>query len=536
MAKPNIPNQKNKYSGLNKRLAGYVALVRQIYDALNLEAAKMAHSVKYNGKGNEFHFKDYPELRDRVKKLQSSFISNLSSVIYSGTSNEWKNSNLVQDLIADKVLKAYGAISKGVEYKQYYQVNSDALRAFQGRKDRGLNLSQKIWNQSENYKEELEYAISTAIQKGTSAVTLSKQISKYLEDFKLLQKDYKAMYGKSVECHDCEYRSIRLARSEINLAYRTAEQKRWEQMDFVVGQEIKISNNHTCNGVPFTDICDDLKGKYPKDFKFTGWHPMCRCYVIPILKSEDEFWSDDDVKSKNKIEDTPYKFKEWVSDNSERIKAGKSKGTLPYFIRENSAYIKSNDLDYAIKDVINMAEYVKNEVQGLAESIAAKHGAIVTPINIKSYESIKRKVKGEGSTPYKLKDIVRTTIIADKEKIKDVLNDLSSSDIFLKLKVQLPEDYMGYTGNIVNIKTVNGLVGEIQVNTASMIYAKEMPDNAKKILGEKLWAEIESTYKVEGGLGHKLYEEIRVLDVLDDYKKYAELVEKSRKYYSVFQY
>ena len=23
----------------------------------------------------------------------------------------------------------------------------------------------------------------------------------------------------------------------------------------------------------FHDICDDLKGRYPKDFKFTGWHP-----------------------------------------------------------------------------------------------------------------------------------------------------------------------------------------------------------------------------------------------------------------------
>ena len=340
MAKPNIPNQKSKYNALNKRLANYVALVRQIYDTLNLEAAKMAESVRYKDEGKEFRFKDYPELTDKVKKLQSSFVSDIGSVIYSGTSQEWKNSNLVQDLVADKVLKTYGAHVNGQKYKIYYQTNSDALKAFQERKDRGMNLSQKIWNQSQNYKTELEYAISTAIQKGTSAVTLSKRISKYLLDFKSLQKDYKAKYGKAVDCHDCEYRSIRLARSEINLAYRTAEQKRWEQMDFVVGQEIKLSNNHTCNGVPFTDICDDLKGKYPKDFKFTGWHPACRCYVIPILKTEDEFWAEGNVASQNNVDDIPPQFKGWISDNSDRIKKAKAKGTLPYFVKENTKYVK----------------------------------------------------------------------------------------------------------------------------------------------------------------------------------------------------
>lgn len=335
MAKPKIPNQKSKYNALNKRLANYVALVRQIYDALNLEAAKMAEIVKYKDEGKEFHFKDYPELTERVKKLQNTFVSDISSVIYRGTSEEWKNSNLVQDLVADKVLKTYGAKINGRKYKIYYQTNSDALKAFQERKDRGLNLSQKIWDQSINYKTELEYAISSAIQKGTSAVTLSKRISKYLQDFKSLQKDYKEKYGKAVDCHDCEYRSIRLARSEINLAYRTAEQKRWEQMDFVVGQEVKLSNNHTCNGMPFTDICDDLKGKYPKDFKFTGWHPMCRCYVIPILKTEDEFWDEDNKTSVNKIDDLPNNFKDWIVDNQERMDRAKAKGTLPYFVRDN---------------------------------------------------------------------------------------------------------------------------------------------------------------------------------------------------------
>lgn len=334
MAKPKIPNQRSKYNSLNKRLANYVAIVRRIYDALNLEAAKMVESVKYMDEGKEFHFKDYPELSDRVKKLQNTFVSDISFVVYRGTSEEWKNSNLVQDLLANKVLKTYGAQIDGDKYKIYYQTNSEALRAFQERKDRGMGLSQKLWNQSINYKQELEYAISTAIQKGTSAVTLSKRISKYLQDFKLLQKDYKEKYGKAVECYDCEYRSIRLARSEINIAYRTAEQKRWEQMDFVVGYEIKLSHVHH-HKMPHGDICDKLAGKYPKYIKWTGWHPNDMCYVVPILKTEEEFWGDENNISTKQVDELPNNFKDWIVDNKERIEKARIKGTLPYFVRDN---------------------------------------------------------------------------------------------------------------------------------------------------------------------------------------------------------
>ena len=396
MAKPKIPNQKSKYNALNKRLANYVALVRQIYDALNLEAAKMAESVKYKDEGKEFHFKNYPELSDRVKKLQDTFVNDISSVIYRGTSEEWKNS---------------------------YQTNSDALKAFQERKDKGLNLSQKIWNQSVNYKTELEYAISSAIQKGTSAVTLSKRISKYLQDFKSLQKDYKAKYGKAVDCQDCEYRSIRLARSEINLAYRTAEQKRWEQMDFVVGQEVKLSNNHTCNGLPFVDICDDLKGKYPKDFKFTGWHPMCRCYVIPILKTEDEFWSESNSASVNEIKEVPKQFDDWVSDNIQRAK---SWSTTPYFIRDNTKYVTK---DFKV-DVYNETE----------KSFVRKYRTNIAISRIGYLKSVYPNIP----------EIQLAAVNAYTQSVRDGNKNSTSREINRKLRNGTNDEYVDTTSKLIS--------------------------------------------------------------------------------------
>lgn len=338
MAKAKTPSQKKAYDALNKRLLKYVAMVRAIYDNLNLEASKIASHTPYDAEGEKpFKFKDYPATTDSVKKLQQRFVNDLGTVIMSGTSQEWKNSNELQDLLADKVIKTYGAKRGTTRTKKYYQVNNDALKAFQQRRINGMNLSQNLWNQAENYKQGLEFALSSAIEKGMSAVTLSKRISRYLNDFESLRKDYKERYGKAVDCHDCEYRSIRLARSEINMAYRTAEQTRWQQMDFILGYEIKLSHSHPCH-----DICDDLKGRYPKSFKWVGWHPNDLCYVVPIIKSEEKWWEDEDYRGNDndEITDVPQGFKTWVANNQDRISKAEKRGTLPYFVRDNREWVK----------------------------------------------------------------------------------------------------------------------------------------------------------------------------------------------------
>ena len=539
MAKPKTPNQKRKYSELNKRLAKYVMLVESIYDDLNLEAAKIVGITDFTiDSDRPFMWSDYPQTRKRIRDLQERFVEDIGAVIYSGTSEEWKNSNEVQDLLANKVLQTYGATIGKKNYEILYQPNNDALKAFQQRKDKGFTISDKLWNQSTLYKQELEEAISCAIQKGTSAITLSKQISKYLLDFPQLQKDYKERFGKASRSMDCEYRSIRLAASEINMAYRQAENLRWQQMDFVVGYEIKLSNNHTCNGKPFQDICDILAGKYPKDFQWTGWHPLCRCYKIPILKTEEEFWewdgrSEATTASVNEVKDVPDAFKKWVLDNQERISTAKKRNTLPYFLRDNKSVYQKITVESSISEIVKRASSVGDEVQSTAERIAIKNGGYVTPINFKSTTSITRKVITEGITPYDIKDAVRTTIIVPKSRIEDVLEELHKTEGFLRLKRQKPESFMGYSGNIVNIRTTNGLTAEIQVNTERMIYAKERPEDAKRILGKKRWEEIHNETGMEGGLGHKYYEQWRILDKSSN--EALKIVEKSIEYYSHFR-
>lgn len=534
-----LPSQKEQYAQLNSRLAKYVTAVEALYEDLCKQTADAVTLVDVDG-DEKFKFNSDPILQRKIEEIQKEFVSNLRAMIYSGTSDEWRRSNLFQNLVANKVLKKYKRDTSKSKYT-YYRENFDALKAFQYRRDRGLNLSQKLWKQSASLKKEMEDALSCSVEKGIDAVTLSKRLSKYLNDFSSLQADYTAKFGIASKAVDCEYRSIRLARSEINMAYRTAEQTRWRQFDFVVGYEIKLSHSH-----PREDVCDKLAGKYPKDFVWSGWHPNDLCYCIPILKSEDEFL-DDSIAPKSEVKKVPQAFNVWCGDNTERIDKAYKHGTLPYFLKDNPKYLiqqyrKEDGLYTKILhsqaiDIVTASKTIGDDFQNIAESIAQKYDGVATPLNYKSVESIERKCKTDDTNPAFLKDVVRTTIVVPKENIKAVLDDLQSSDVFVRLKRQTPDKFDGYSGNIINVSHPrNGAVGEIQVNTAKMIYGKEIEANARKILGDDTWERIHKETGLEGGLGHRYYEQIRVLDVNIPAQraKRVELEKKMREYYSHF--
>lgn len=309
MTKPKLPNQKKAYKDLSKRLNRYTKKILAIYAALAKESAKIATSTDYDGDG-EFSFADYPRTSKKVDALLDYYSNNMQALVYSGISDEWKNSNTLQDLLAKRVIKTFTRKIGEAKQKTYYEHDNAAKKAFIERKVKGLNLSERIWNQRDDVKEALEKCLSTGIEKGMSAVKLSKKVSKYLNDYPSLAKDYKKKFGKAVTIQNCEYRSVRLARNEINMAYRSAEQERWAKMDYIKGKEIKTTNNLSHK----PDMCDLLAGVYPNNFSWTGWHVNCMCYAIPIIMSEEEYWS-----GKQPTKTMPKNFTNWVKDNKDKV-------------------------------------------------------------------------------------------------------------------------------------------------------------------------------------------------------------------------
>jgi hypothetical protein len=347
MAKPKTPNARKAYSALDKRAERYVALIKQVYDTYNREAAKIALRTSYDG-DKPFSFSDYPETAASVKKLRKEFAGNIETVITNAITNGWRNADKFNDNLVKSVLKQYGEDVRAEELKNYLRHDNPALKAFIVRKDKGMNLSSRVWNQSGDYIAELEAAISVSMEERLSAAEMSRKIRECLNEPHKLFRRVRDMYGDlqlskpAMAYHPGQgvYRSsyknaMRLCRTEVNMAYRTADNNRWSNLDFVVGMEVKRSRTeYDC------PVCDSLKGKYPKDFLFVGWHPQCRCYQISILKTEEEFWDDDGTEtSVNEVTDVPEGFKKWVAENAKRIAVSEYKGTTPYFLLDNSKYV-----------------------------------------------------------------------------------------------------------------------------------------------------------------------------------------------------
>ena len=586
---------------LFSRTEHYADNVRRLYATATDELLKLSAMKAANGVSAVFSFSDSKRLSEQANAILRALYSGVYNEIKGGVIAEWGNANKSCDALITSI---FGKKAKeDNHYARYFARNKESMDVFFKRKSEygGLNLSQRVWKYVGDFKTEMEMALSVAMGEGKSAATVSREVRKYLQRPDMMFRRFRVktgeqdifdadgnvvgkepVYGRvwkrkvvdavtgnvswqTVNLKDYSfgrgvYRSsyknaMRLARTETNMAYRTADQERWRQLDFVIGYRVVLSDNH-----PEPDICNDLsakrgekgsRGVYPKDFVFKGWHPQCRCYVVPILADEKEFdkiqeaiLNDEPIPESKSATREPNKyFQDWWKSNKKRVSEAQS---LPYWVKDNPKYTKikrektdaEKSLEKAIKDVVIKARSSGGEVQGLAESIAAGHNAICTPINYKSEASIKRKVlsrriKDDSFMPENLTDCVRTTIIVDTRQLKYVIKELKAQESFYKYKPQ--KTILGYVGNIVNVKTNNGLVAEIQVNTAKMIYAKELPENAKAILGEKLWNKIHRETGIEGGLGHKYYEEWRVMSKEEQQSaKGIALRKRSEEYYSHF--
>ncbi len=375
MAKKKYIDYKKMQAELFKRTEGYAANVRIIYQQVFERIINLVKGTELED-GKPFSFADYG-YSEEVTPILRDMYSRVYQIIRGGVEKEWLASNENNDALVKSV---FGEQSiKDNHFARFFKRNKEAMDAFFARKsgDGGLNLSQKVWRYTGMFRDELENTLDLAIGEGVPANRLAAQIKKYLQDPDKFYRRFRIKVGEDEngqpiygrkwkrrvwdkEANSYKwvddspkhfhpgrgvYRSSarnaqRLARTETNIAYRTADFERWAQLDFVVGIEIKLSNNH-----PVSDICDDLKGVYPKTFCWKGWHPNCRCYQVPVLAKQEELDEmldkilDGDnpatVECEEKVKELPSQFTGWMQDNEQRIKDATEKGTLPYFLRDN---------------------------------------------------------------------------------------------------------------------------------------------------------------------------------------------------------
>ena len=342
----------------------YARAVDALFDVATKEISQAAARGKIDP-DKPFSFDDYPKIKGVMQDVTIQLADRLTTTIETGSKKQWlfackKNDGFIASIFnTSKLSKA--------RLNKMQDRNLDALQAFQGRKVEGLNLSERVWKYVGQYREQMETALDAGLSEGRSAQQLARDVKQNLKDPNRLFRRVRDKRGNLVLSKAARafhpgrgvYRSSvknaqRLTRSEINMAYRESDWQRWQSLDFVVGYEVVRSNHEPlCD----CDICARLVGRYPKTFKFIGWHPQCMCYAIPILMDEETFDDNElgDLKAAlrgttykhkqaaNTVTDVPDSFKVWVKDH---IEAQKGWSSTPYFIRDN---FKNGDLSKGLK-------------------------------------------------------------------------------------------------------------------------------------------------------------------------------------------
>lgn len=298
-------------------------------------------------------------------KELANFSNQLDQIIKQGITKEWAFANIKQDKLLREGLTKYQ--------------NLEALETFKNRKIKDFAVSNRVWDIAKKAQTEIELALSVSLEEGKSAVQLSREVRNLLNNPTALFRRVRDKYGNLVLSKNAQnyhpgqgvYRSayknaLRLASNEINVAYKSADWLRIQQNPDIVGFEVRLSPQHKVY-----DICDELKGKYPKSFKFHGWHVGCKCHIITILKTDEELIKElkaDETlppeSSTNYIGDVPSNYKQWVTDNKDRFKNWKTK---PYFIegnvsaQKNELYITKIAKEYPNGGKINISNLVNTE-------------------------------------------------------------------------------------------------------------------------------------------------------------------------------
>jgi hypothetical protein len=332
----------------------YAQGVRLIYVDYIDRLLNLVNSYPGVKSGKTFSFSNYPKLESQANILLRELYAKVYSATKNGIEAEWGMANEANDNL---VKAMFGPKSIGDNhYARYFERNRQAMDAFINRKDvnSGLKLSDRVWKYSGQLKNEMDLALGVSIGAGKSAAEISREVRGYLnEPDKLfrrvrdvkgdlhLSKAAKA-YNPTPGIYRSSYKNaMRVTRTETNMAYRAADHERYQQFDFVVGFEVKLSKSHPLR-MPQGDICDHLAGMYPKEFKFVGWHPQCLCYVTSILPTDEEFSKFQDsilagedtsnFRSVNSVDGVPNGFHSWTKANTER---GSGWASQPYFIRDN---------------------------------------------------------------------------------------------------------------------------------------------------------------------------------------------------------
>lgn len=365
---------KQQKEQLNNLFAVYNKRLGRLYSDYVKKLTSLGYGEDVLEDDALFNFDNFPQLKARLNDIFNDYYQNsllcYKSGITDGVALAYNHDEMViggYSVLTDKAIR----IARDTAAATFI---SNRLKT-----KNGLNLAQIVWNYCQQTKSEFEMAMSNTvadgIKQGSSAEEIGKSIRRYLNDPDMMYRRYHTIKvqknGKKKDVVTWRrrriidgkvrfieeplekvgmgvYRSarknaLRVARTEINAAYHKARNERWQNEPFVIGQYIHVSPQHNID-----DICNDLEGRYPKDYVWISWHPQCICTSDPITiqgEEKKEFYkrlmAGEDMSnyvSPFAVLTMPEKYNQYIKDNSEAIVKAGMRGKLAWHLQDNTKY------------------------------------------------------------------------------------------------------------------------------------------------------------------------------------------------------
>lgn len=371
---PKKLTSKQQKEQLNNLFAVYNKRLGRLYSDYVKKLTSLGYGEDVLEDDALFNFDNFPQLKARLNDIFNDYYQNsllcYKSGITDGVALAYNHDEMViggYSVLTDKAIRVARDTAAATFIANRLKTKN------------GLNLAQTVWNYCQQTKSEFEMAMSNTIadgiKKGSSAEEIGKSIRKYLNDPDMMYRRYHTIKvqknGKKKDVVTWRrrriidgkvrfveeplekvgmgvYRSsrknaLRVARTEINAAYHKARNERWQNEPFVIGQYIHVSPQHNID-----DICNDLEGRYPKDYVWISWHPQCICTSDPITiqgEEKKEFYkrlmAGEDMSnyvSPFAVLTMPEKYNQYIKDNSEAIVKAGMKGKLAWHLQDNTKY------------------------------------------------------------------------------------------------------------------------------------------------------------------------------------------------------
>ena len=313
-----------------QKVAAQQAVIANIFNQFILSVSPYLRKWSDAGKNNVWIS------NQGIESAVDRELLNLESMLYANISafqkDGWERAERKNDDFISQFIKGM-SISSATKDGMF----THSLSAFEALKNdidaNGFKLSDRVWNITQQTKSQLEFYLDSGVVAGRNSNGISSDIRQILQN---PQKRFRRIRNEKGELvlsqpmkdyHPGQgvYRSayknaLRTSATTTNTAYRSADYERWSKQDFILGIEIHRSAN---NRGP-CKICDAMVGKYPKTFKFTGFHPFCICFATPITMEPEnfaDFLLNDTVPKEQVITDIPQGAKDFVIENKDGLQS-----------------------------------------------------------------------------------------------------------------------------------------------------------------------------------------------------------------------